>query len=184
MRILALCDQWYEEATRKVVGERARVVTCPPTFASDVEPGWLGGYDFIYVDLHGQPGSAYLYAGRKQELAALSVPVVRKANLKGTVVFAATCFLPHTPFLKAFLASGATAVMGGYGTNYGAAHRLVGAQHLAKFTIQGLMAGWDLETAFNAGLHRLRRNLMAWVLDPRETADTLEFRIWRAGDDE
>lgn len=176
-----MCDQRYAAATREVVGRGVNIITSPPVYAGDWDPDWLGaGWDFIYVDLHGQPGSVYLYSGPSQAQAALSVRVVRAAVLEGTVVFAATCYLPSTPFLDAFLGSGATAVVAGRGENWGTRRRLSGAQILAKYLLEGLRAEMELGTAFRWAKQRLRRKMTAWLMSPKATADALRFRIWRA----
>ena len=180
MRVLAVCDQRYAVATREVVGRGAGMITSPPVFAGDWLPGWLGaGWDFIYVDLHGQPGSVYLYSGPNQAQAALSVRMVRGADLRGAVVFAATCYLPSTPFLDAFLGSGALAVVAGRGENWGTRRRLSGAQILAKYLLEGLRAEMELGTAFRWAKQRLRRKVTAWLTSPKATADALRFEIWR-----
>lgn len=185
MRILAVCDERYEVATRRVVGEGATIVTSPPVFAAEFKPSWLADRDFIYIDLNGQSGSAYLYSGPELQSAALSAQAVRAARVDGAIVFATVCHFPETPFLGAFLEAGAKAVIAGEGWNYGgSAQRLVGAQHLARYLLQGLEIGWDVRRAFASARHRLARSLSAWVLDPVETRDTLAFRLWRARDED
>lgn len=176
LKILAYCDQRYEQATRRVVGEGAMIVTSPPAFAGDVE---LEGYDLIYLDLHGQPGSVYLYSGPETDRAALSVWAVRAANLDGAIIFATTCYLPQTPFVRAFLDAGASAVIGGDGENWGTSERLSGAQVLALLTLRALVAGRELDDALKKAKRKLHFSLLRRLWDRKATADALQFQIWR-----
>lgn len=178
MRVFAFCDRRYQVATRKVVGPEAEVISSPPIFASDVNPEWFEGAEFFYVDLHGQPGSVYLWSGPREQWAALHVHVVARAKLAGTVVVATTCYLPETPFLQAFLDAGATVIGGGEG-NYGTRRRLSGAQVLAKDVLAGLRAGRGTEEAFERAKALLRLNPVRWLTDRKATADALAFKIWR-----
>jgi hypothetical protein len=179
MHILALTDERYLEATRQVVGKRATVLTCPPTFASDLTPADLEGYSLIYVDLHGQPESVYLRAGEGQDLPALNAQTVRQADLAGTVVFATTCYLPQTPFLPAFLQAGAVAVVGGDGENWGKRKKPVGAQSLAAKMLARMRAGGvGLPEALEQAKREMRWSLEN-LLDRKATQDALRFEIYR-----
>lgn len=175
MRVLAYCDQRYLAATRKVVGRGAKIVSSPPLSAHDVGPGFLEGYDVIYLDLHGEPGSGYLYSyASYHPLAALSFQTVQRAKLEGVVVVATTCHLPETPFAYAFQDAGAVLV-GGSGRNWGTRRRLSGAQVLAKHIIDGLRRGYRVEKALELAKRKLRYSLRR-LYDRKSTMDALAFR--------
>lgn len=181
MHIFAYVDQRYQNATRKVVGEGATLLTSPPIYAADFNPEWLEGYDLIYLDLHGQPGSVYLYSGEEGRMAALSLKVVRAARLGGAVVFATTCHLPNTHFLDAFLDAGASAVIAGMGLNWGKQTRASGAQLLAMLTIRAMKAGKAFDVALADAKARLRFSLQR-LLDRDATEDALAFQAYIQGD--
>lgn len=176
MRILAYCDATWERATRKAVGKKAMVLTSPPIYAADFNPAWLEGLDLLYLDLHGIPGSVYLWSGPKgHRSAALSLKTIMAADLRGTVVFLTTCYLPETHFLRAFLDAGAKAVIGGAGENWGTSRGLSGAQRLAKWLIRFLRRGKSPEEAL-----RLAKRALRWLptLHLKARRDALEFQIW------
>lgn len=179
MNVLAYCDKRYQVATRRVVGDEAEVLTSPPVHAADFQPDWLAGRDLIYLDLHGQPGSVYLYSGEDQDRAALHVDQVREVALDGAVVYATTCYLPETPFVEAFLEAGASAVIGGGERNYGTRHRMSGAQVLAKGLLSALRTGYAVDDAFKRAKLWLQVDPLRWLVDRKATADTLQFKIWR-----
>lgn len=178
MDIFAYVDQRYLQATIKVVGGGAQVLTSPPIYAGDFRPGWLEGHEFVYVDLHGQPESVYLYSGLHQEWAALHRDTVRQADLRGTVVFATTCYLPETPFLRAFLEAGATEVVAGHEENFGARRRLTGAQRLAQHFLRGLERGRATEEAMARARAALLLNPLLWATEGMATRDALQFAIF------
>ena len=163
-----------------MVGATAVVLTSPPLFAADVTPAMLEGYDVIYVDLHGQPQSVYLYSGADgpgEQWAALSAKTVCKADLTGTVVIATTCYLPQTHFVEAFLDAGAKTVIGGDGQNWGTRRRLSGAQLLARRIIAELREGDTPMKALKTAKRKLRKS--PWrLLDWAGTRDALEFQIY------
>jgi hypothetical protein len=171
-----MTDRRYAKATRKVAGWDADIVACPPFMAADIEPFWLEGYSFLYLDLHGLKGSVRLWSG-PQLWAALDIQTVRAANLAGTTVFATSCFLPETRFIEAFLASGATCVVSGEGENYGTRAGTSGAQKLAKLFIEQLRGGLKPETALASAKARLSHSLSR-LLYPGATKDALQFHLW------
>lgn len=179
MRILAICDSRYVKATWRVVGRsEARVYASPPLFAPDVEPKLLEGYDVIYLDVHGESGGGYLYSyAGKSPLATLSFQTVQEARLDGVVVVATTCYLPSTPFVKAFLAAGASAVIGGPGPNWGTKRRLSGAQVLARRIIEELRAGIAPDEALRRSKKALRSSLRMFF-DRKATVDALGFEVF------
>ena len=181
LRVFAYCDRRYLKVTRKVVGDAAHIVASPPTLAPDVEPDWFAGQDLIYVDLHGRPGSIFLWSGRDQEYPALDANTLKRAGLGGAVVFATTCYLPRTPFVEAFLAAGASAVIGGHGPNWGNLRILGGAQLLAAGVLKQMRAGAAAGDALVAAKNALRHNWRRF-LPLRRTreaiADALDFEIF------
>ena len=149
--------------------------------AADVQPFWLEGHDFLYLDLHGLKDSVRLWSG-PQLWAALDIKTVKGASLAGTIVFATSCFLPETRFIEAFLASGATCVVSGEGENYGTRAGISGAQKLAKLFIEQLRGGLKPETALASAKARLSHSLSR-LLYPRATKDALQFHLWESNSD-
>jgi len=152
------------------------VLTSPPICATDFNPAWLEGIDLLYLDLHGIPGSVYLWSGPKgHRSAALSLKTVLATDLQNTVVFLTACYLPQTHFLRAFLDAGARAVIGGAGENWGTSRGLSGAQRLARWLIHFLRRGKSPEEAL-----RLAKRALRWLptLHLKARRDALEFQIW------
>ena len=179
MNVLAITDARYREATRRVVGRYlATLLTAPPVTGHMIKPAMLEGYDAIYIDLHGIPGSGLLYAKTDKFLdPVLSTEVVKAAYLRGVVVIATSCYLPETPFLDAFLERGAT-VIGGPGVNYGGRKMVAGAQVLARLILSGLAKGLDAVAALNQARDRLWWR--QWI-DPA-VRDALGYELWRPND--
>jgi len=182
MRVLAYTDARYAAATRQVVGGEALLLVSPPTYAWNFDPAILADRDLIYLDLHGKPHSVYLYSGVGQGEAALSVANVRAARLGGAVVFATTCYLPQTPFVRAFLDAGASVMIGGDGKNYGARTRLSGAQALARALLKFLARGDAPEQALARAQRALRANVRLRLFDAAATEDALGFRAFQRKD--
>ena len=176
--VFAYVDQRYQMATRKVVGEAATLLTSPPVFAGDFNPEWLAGNQFIYLDLHGQPGSVYLYSGPDELWAALALNTVRNARLGGAVIFATSCYLTESPFLPIFLQAGARAVIAGAGANWGTRGRVSGAQLLAMIVLKLLRSGLPVERALPEAKRRLG---LSWhrVRDRQATEDALKFELFK-----
>jgi hypothetical protein len=181
MHILALTDAAYQHATRRVVGPAAQMWICPPLGAADMSADMLTDYDFVYLDLHGQADSIYLYCGARQRQAALAVWTVRQARLAGAVVFATTCYLPQTPFLQAFLEAGAQAVIAGDGQNFGTRTRLSGAQVLARLFLDHFKCSCDPAQALEHAKQTLRTDWRYWLFDWKASADALAFRLFSPG---
>ena len=180
MRILAYCDKRYELVTREgVVGWEADCLTSPPIFAGTFSPDWFQGYEFIYLDIHGQPSSVYLYSGPNQEWAALSLKTVEAARIDGAVIFATTCFLPETKFLEAFLKAGARAVVAGEGENYAGRQNPAGAQSLAGQFLRQLKSGLSPETALEQAKIKLRKPLLSKFVKQQAVEDALAFKLWK-----
>ena len=180
MRIFAYCDRRYERPTRKLFDRYADdglMRTSPPVTVATFDSAWLESREVIYLDLHGLPGARYLYAGGEY---ALAVDAVRGAHLDGAVVFATSCYMPETPFLRAFLDAGASAVITGEGQNWGGRWKLTGAAKLAwEFLRQmentdssieywlGRAQDWLASYRYHRWFHR------------KATRDALAFRVWR-----
>lgn len=182
MNVFAYCDKRYVEATYQTVGWTADVITSPPVFVSSFQPEWLEEADFIYIDLHGQIGSVYLYSGPQQQWAALSLEAVRQAKLQnGPTVFFTTCYLPQTQFVTAFLEAGAKVVIGGDGENFGGKRRISGAQVLAQCYIQAMIETPDApaETLLERAKSRFGKQVLQVFLNPTDTKDALEFKLWK-----
>ena len=178
MKVFAYCDQRYEEATRKVVGKGATVLTSPPIFAGDFNPEWWQGARFIYLDLHGFASGVYLYSGETGQWAALSLRTVGMSRLVGAVIFVTTCYLPQTPFLPALLAAGAEAVIAGDGENWANRETPAGAQALAARVLGELRRNAPVEQAVEAAKARLRFSWTA-LRYPAATQDARRFKIYR-----
>lgn len=181
LRILAITDKRYVRSTLEVVGEEGDILVSPPLTASEIQPSWLEGYDVIYIDLHGLPGSAYLYAGENQDLPGLSFKTVRQAWLDGAIVVATSCHLPSTPFVDAFLAGGARAVIAGEDVNFGGRTRASSAQRLAMdviFFLRAAGADWDVQEILDKAKTRLGREFGS-LFRPRITRDALAFKLYQ-----
>lgn len=175
MNVLAITDARYREATRRVVGRYlATLLTAPPVTGHMINHAMLEGYDAIYIDLHGRPGSGLLYTKTERSMEpVLSIETVRAAYLRGTVVIATACYLPETPFLDAFLGQGAS-VIAGPGVNYGGRVEPAGAQLLARSILSNLARGMDP----NAALTRAKAGLWWRRLFDPAVRDALEYQLW------
>ena len=185
IRIFAYCDQRYKVATKKVVGEGALIATSPPWLAHSVKPEWFTYKDIIYLDLHGEPGSIYMWSGPEQDIPALNAKMFDQVSVGGAVIIASTCYLPKTPFLRAFLEAGAEAVIGGDGKNWGNQRTLTGSQLLAADVIKALRAGVAVGEALQKAKHKLSRNWRRFIGRPKTRAaiaDALEFKIFTGED--
>lgn len=195
MRILGITNKRYLKATMAVVGDEADLLISPPLRCCCITPEHLQGYDFIYIDLHGEAGKEFLYSQDEEGrlIEALRVETIRQAKLEGTVVFATSCYLPETPFIEAFLKAGVKAVIAGEGENYGKLTKTSGAQRLAKNLIEELERGGraDTQVCPNEQVHhnqvRIDEALLAAkekmkglvsVFDREGTKDSLEFSIY------
>jgi hypothetical protein len=179
LRTLAYCDSRYLGATIGVVGNRADVITSPPVDAKTFNPRWLMGYDVVYIDLIGEPGDPYLYR-RVGDLVepALAVETVKEADLARAIVVTTACYLDETPFLSAFLASHAGAVIGGPGYNYGSEDRPLGAQRLARHILGRLQWGDTPEEALSRARERMSVGLER-LFYKQATEDAMAFQVYR-----
>jgi len=136
-----------------------------------IAPVWLEGYDLLYFQLHGLPEQPFWYGDGYE--TALSAETIRRARLKGVVVFAANCFLPESPMLDALLGAGATAVIGGGGQNFSRKSALDFADLLGLWVRRGLQAGMGAQMALDIAKLRVRMQRKS-----AQREDTLEFRLW------
>jgi hypothetical protein len=118
-------------------------ITCPPTTAATLDLARIEEADFLYIDLHGEPGQRF-WLGDDGELA-MTAAQVETLDLSGTVVFAVSCYLADadSPMLDALLDAGARYVIGGEGLNWAAATRPTGAAALGHRLRQLLAYGFD-----------------------------------------
>ncbi len=180
MRILAYTDARYLRATRRVVGPEAEVITSPPVFSYNFDADCLAHRDLIYLDLHGQPDSIYLYSGPGERQAALSINWLRTVKLEGAIVFSTTCYLPQTQFVRAFLEAGAGMVIAGDGQNFGTRKRLSGTQVLAQRFIRFLGEGEKPPAALVLAKEAMQRDRLLNFFDRQATRDALQFRTFAA----
>jgi hypothetical protein len=160
-----------------VVGREAEIITSPPLSDRDLVPAWFVGREVLYLDLHGEAHSVYLYNSAGQ--AALSLATARGLPLAGTVIIALSCNLPETRFITAFLDAGAQAVVAGSGVNWGAWPWLGAAQVLARWTIWHLMAGAVIDQAMLGAKCVLRTSPWNSMVNHANITDALDFRIYR-----
>jgi len=183
MKILAYTDKRFLMATMKVVGREADVFVSPPMDKWKFKAEWMQGYDLIYLDLHGERDARDLcvYGGSNPgwKIRALGIETVWRAFLKGAVVFATSCYLPETPFVKAFLDAGARAVIAGEGVNWGGKTRMMGAQLLAREILSRAGEGWEMPVGdyvslAKDGLRKSWRRLM----NREAVEDALAFEVY------
>jgi len=180
MDVFAYCARAFAPATRKAAG--VWPITCPPLTAERLQVNALKGYDLLWFDLHGMPGGAHWYAverdgGMYRSWTALTAEQVRQAELGGAVVFGANCYLGNevSPMREAFLAAGASWVIGGEGLNYAGSRQVIGAallgMWLRRFMAWGLPAPGALEWA--------KRRLGLVLTNRAAAADALAFQAFR-----
>lgn len=179
MRVLAYCAAQFKASTRRASGVEPS--TCPPQMAGGplslpVGPlamldGGDGRLRLLYLALHGRPGEDTLYGD--EGIPALTADQVRAWDLAECTVFAATCYLPETPFLAAFTRAGAV-VIAGRGPNFSPARSLAGASLLGRWVRRGLAWGLPPRAALALGKARV-----AVQLGNRAAArDALEFQLY------
>jgi len=141
MRILAYCCERFAESTRQAAG--VKPITCPPVDCASFDLRQLEGQDFIWFDLHGEPGAAW-WLGDDGSVA-MTAAQLREVDLGGAIVFAVNCYLAddNSPMLDALLEAGARYVVGGSGRNWGGERTLMGAGLLGMRFRQLLEREWD-----------------------------------------
>jgi hypothetical protein len=181
MRVMAYCCQSFKRAVKRAAG--VEPITCPPLDANMIDTRDLEGYDLLYLDLHGQPDDTAWY-GDDQDVA-LTCEQVEKMNLRGTVVFAANCYLgdENAPMMAALMQAGAKCVIAAPGKNYGGKKNLTGSSSLGHWfrVFFGLKKDpdWALKTAKNAlKAERAASSISGSKKLSDAIDDTLEFRAF------
>lgn len=194
MKTFAFCAASFRDSVRRAAG--VEPLLSPPVDVQLFDGLKVAGHDFYYFKLHGLVGQAYWYGD--DMLAAVKADQIRALRLEGAVVFAANCYLyeydpsgrsvqPWGAMFQALCETGARAVVGGGGKNYGASRRVVGADYLGMSFRQALKMGLGPARAFAAARARVGLRLAArFGLSAEERAaikDALGFRIFERGKD-
>lgn len=186
--IFAYCAASFREATRRAAG--VEPLCCPPASAEHFERSWLENRDFLYFDLHGQPGVPIWYGD--EGIVALKAEQIMECPLGGAIVFATNCYLADedSPMMDILLEAGAQYVIGGQGPNWAGKRTIYGASLL----------GWRFRQLLERGLAPLRAMALAkkWIRlglmthrilgqsgRAQTDEDTLAFRVYyrRESDD-
>jgi len=194
MKTFALCAASFRDSVRRAAG--VEPLLSPPVDVQLFDGLDVVGHDFYYFKLHGLIGQAYWYGD--DMVTAVSADQIRALRLPGAVVFAANCYLyeydpsgrsvqPWGAMFQALCETGARAVVGGGGKNFGAQHRVTGADYLGMAFRHGLKMGLSPARAFAAARARVGLRLAARVgLSVEERSairDALGFRIFEKGKD-
>ena len=181
MRVFAYCCESFRESIRKVAGVDPWL--SPPVTANLVLPGDLESHDLWVIDLHGRRGDPHLYGD--DHLVALTADTIRRADLRGAVVFALSCYLADegSPVLDAFLDAGAKYVIGGDGKNYAGSGTIFGASLLGLWFRRLYGLGMDPVRALAVAKRRVKVSAAKdKVLGRRgkvlAAKDALEFRAF------
>ncbi len=138
MNIIAYTAKRYERATRRAVGRRAEVITCPPKndghfVEGKTSYGLFGNYNLAVFNLHGFP-ELPVWLGDKGIIAMKGETLSSQRHFaKG--VFAINCYLgdPDHPMLQCLWDAGAEWVVAGDGLNYGGTILPAGADVLLRW---------------------------------------------------
>lgn len=194
MKVFALCAASFRDSVRRAAG--VEPVLSPPVDVVLFEGLKVEGYDFYYFKLHGLVGQRYWYGD--DLLAAVKADQIRDLRLEGAVVFAANCYLyeydpsgrsdqPWGAMFQALCETGARAVVGGGGKNFGALRKVTGADYLGMAFRQALKVGLSPARAFAFARARVGLRLAArFGLSAEERAaikDALLFRLFERGRD-
>lgn len=182
MEVFAYCCQSFTEAARKAAGVTPK--TSPPITGETFDPAWVKDKDFIYFDLHGQPGETKWYGDGG--IVALEAEHLQQCELGGAVVFAINCYLgdEDSPMLDALLDAGARYVIGGDGPNYAGQWALFGAGMLARSVRRWMRVGISPLDALKLGKEHLEvvifRDRMLKTRQDRIMAarDALDFKAY------
>jgi len=124
-------------------------LTSPPSFFESFDPKQLGGYDLLFFKLHGLEGQDRWYGDDR--LVAITADQIRQANLKGSMVFAASCFGLGSPLVTALSDAGAETVIAGAELNTAGINRLIGSDVIAYWWRKLLLRGLRTNIAFRLG---------------------------------
>ena len=181
MNIFAYCAASFREVTRRAAG--VEPLTCPPASAEFFELTWLEGYDFLYFDLHGEPGATF-WCG-DDGIVALTAPQVLGADLGGAIVFATNCYLADedSPMMDALLEAGARYVIGGQGPNWAGQCTMYGASLLGLRFRQLLQRRLDPLRAITLAKRWVRlgqaaNRILGHKSLSQAAEDTLAFRVY------
>jgi len=193
MRTFALCAASFADSVRRAAG--VEPLLSPPVDVLSFDGLKVAGCDFYYFKLHGLVGQAFWYGD--ELLAAVRADQIRALRLEGAVVFAANCHLyeydpsgrsvqPWGAMFQALCQTGARAVVGGSGKNYGALRKVTGADYLGMAFRQALV-GFGPARAFAFARARLGVRLAArfglQVEERDAIRDALGFRLFERGKD-
>ncbi len=194
MRTFALCAASFADSVRRAAG--VEPLLSPPVDVQLFDGLQVEGYDFYYLKLHGLIGQAFWYGD--DWLTTVRADQIRALDLEGAVVFAANCYLyeydpsgrsvqPWGAMFQALCSTGARAVVGGGGKNFGALRRVTGADYLGMAFRQAYKLGFSPARAFAFARARVGLRLRARVgLSGGERAaikDALMFKIFLRGVD-
>ena len=177
MRVFAYCCASFKDITRKAAG--VSPVTSPPSTVYNFDLALLEDRDLLYFDLHGLPGEAY-WLGDDRTLA-LTATALRKADLRGAVVFALNCYLADedSPMLDALLDAGARYVVGGDGRNWAGGKRAIMDAGLLGLWFRRLLS-WKVPPLQALAWAKMRVRLSPAKKGKRLAAkvDTLKFKAY------
>ena len=194
MKVFAFCAASFRDSVRRAAG--VEPVLSPPVDVGLFDGLKVEGYDFYYFKLHGLVGQRFWYGD--DWLTAVRADQIRALDLEGAVVFAAKCYLyeydpaglgtqPWGEMFQALCDTGVRAVVGGGGKNYGALHRVTGADYLGMRFRQALKRFSEPARAFDFARARVGLRLAArFGLSVEERAaikDALGFKIFVRGED-
>ncbi|KKM85569.1 hypothetical protein LCGC14_1287760 [marine sediment metagenome] len=184
MNVIAYTAKRYERATRRVVGRRAVVITCPPYddgyfVEGKIQYGLFGNYDLAVFNLHGFPNLP-VWLGDDQLIAMKGSTLSSQRHFaKG--VFAINCNLGDIghPMLQCLWDAGAEWVVAGDGLNYGGTMWPVGTDILLRWFRRSLEGKTPEQALVRA------KKIARWVA-PQFTADqrlalrdALKFEVHR-----
>ena len=168
MKVLAMCCQEFRWGMRKVAG--VEPVLAPPIRLETFKPVFLEGYGLLMFKLHGLIDQPFWYG--TGWTTAMGAEQVRRADLKGVMVFAMCCYTPESPMLEAFLDAGAS-VIAGRGENLARRRGVHGVDLLGRAFRQvytSTRRPW-------MSLHLAKMRVRAAGLD-RTGRDALGFRLY------
>lgn len=188
MQIFAYCCKSFASSVKKAAG--VVPITCPPVTATSLNMLQLENRRLLYFDLHGEPGEDCWLGD--DGFVALTASQLRSLDLRGTIVFAVTCYLADegSPMLDALLDAGAEYVIGGDGKNWAGAKTIFGASLLGLWFRRLLFLNVSSLRALAIAKHSVRGSIAARKLLGRKgnkaltkkqlaaARDTLEFRAY------
>lgn len=173
MNAFAYCTLTSLNAVEQAVGFTP--LTSPPTTAWNFKSEWLREKDFLYFRLHGvreTPGTWYGEYKNGKYIDAFNPINLAEVDLTGATVLIANCYGLDDPMLQTFYRNGAAAVIANGGRNYAGFRRVIGADLLAQWLMNGILAGLATESALR--IAKLRLLVTSWRAPDR---DALSFQI-------